>query len=177
MSSEDDIVNPNDRSQETEADQKEDGDYTVGYKKPPLHSRFKKGVSGNPKGKQKNTQPRDMLKTVQDVFLREISIREGDQTRDVPKVIALIEKILADALRGDPRAKALAYQMANVFGVFRIKDKTTLDLSMLTSEERAHIDKTTDLLRKATVITADGTAVPGSDVFPDMNWKPTRIRE
>ncbi|HWY14663.1 MAG TPA: DUF5681 domain-containing protein [Rhizomicrobium sp.] len=27
------------------------GDYEVGYRKPPLHTRFKKGVSGNPGGR------------------------------------------------------------------------------------------------------------------------------
>jgi hypothetical protein len=30
---------------------KETGDYEVGYGKPPLHTRFQKGKSGNPKGR------------------------------------------------------------------------------------------------------------------------------
>jgi hypothetical protein len=28
-------------------------DYKVGYKKPPLHTRFRKGQSGNPRGRQR----------------------------------------------------------------------------------------------------------------------------
>ena len=31
-------------------------DYEVGYKKPPIHTRFKPGVSGNPKGRPKGTK-------------------------------------------------------------------------------------------------------------------------
>ena len=44
----------------------ESSQYDIGYKKPPEHSRFKKGQSGNPKGrlasliKQRNTERLDM---------------------------------------------------------------------------------------------------------------------
>ena len=31
-------------------------DYKVGYKKPPLHSRFKKGQSGNPRGRPRGAK-------------------------------------------------------------------------------------------------------------------------
>ena len=31
-------------------------DYVVGYKRPPMHSRFKPGVSGNPSGRAKGTK-------------------------------------------------------------------------------------------------------------------------
>ena len=31
------------------------GEHTVGYRKPPMHSRFKKGKSGNPNGRPKGT--------------------------------------------------------------------------------------------------------------------------
>ena len=33
-----------------------DDDYAVGYKKPPLHTRFKKGQSGNPRGRPKGSK-------------------------------------------------------------------------------------------------------------------------
>ena len=33
-----------------------DDDYAVGYKKPPLHTRFKKGQSGNPRGRPRGSK-------------------------------------------------------------------------------------------------------------------------
>ena len=38
-------------SNREDADQSAEGDYEVGYGKPPKHSRFKPGQSGNPKGR------------------------------------------------------------------------------------------------------------------------------
>jgi hypothetical protein len=32
------------------------GDYEVGYRKPPVHTRFKKGQSGNPRGRKKSSK-------------------------------------------------------------------------------------------------------------------------
>src|ERR1039457_3785601 len=58
-------------------------DYKIGYGKPPEHSRFAKGRSGNPKGRPKG---RKNLETDLDERLGEkITIREGDQTRKVSK--------------------------------------------------------------------------------------------
>ena len=35
-----------------------DEDYQVGYRKPPLHSRFQKGRSGNPAGGRRSARAR-----------------------------------------------------------------------------------------------------------------------
>jgi hypothetical protein len=149
-------------------------EYKVGYKKPPLNSRFRKGTSGNPRGRRKNAEPRDMFKSVQQTFLREIPIREGDQSRSVPKVVALVERVLNDALRGDARAKSLAYKMAEVFGVFQFKDQTRMDLSMLTPEEHATVVKGFDVLRKAQVVLPSGHTVRGKgvNIFESSGYKP-----
>jgi len=37
-------------------DETSDDGFTVGYKKPPQHSRFQPGRSGNPRGKQKGVR-------------------------------------------------------------------------------------------------------------------------
>ena len=39
-----------------DADEPAGGDYEVGYRKPPVHSRFKKGQSGNVKGPPKGAK-------------------------------------------------------------------------------------------------------------------------
>ncbi len=38
-----------------EHDRRSDEDYRVGNKRPPRHSQFKPGVSGNPKGRRKGS--------------------------------------------------------------------------------------------------------------------------
>jgi Family of unknown function (DUF5681) len=39
----------------------DDQEYDVGYKKPPEHTRFSKGKSGNPNGRPKNTDPKKSM--------------------------------------------------------------------------------------------------------------------
>ena len=56
-------------------------EYEVGYSKPPKHSRFKPGQSGNPKGRAKGTPN---LKTDLSQELAErIRVREGAGVSDV----------------------------------------------------------------------------------------------
>ena len=80
------------------------GDDRVGYRKPPKHSQFKKGRSGNPKGRPKGTRN---LKTELHAELAErILVREGDRTQKVTKLRAMVKALMAKALKGDVRAIA-----------------------------------------------------------------------
>jgi uncharacterized protein DUF5681 len=73
----------------------------VGYGRPPIYTRFKKGVSGNPKGRPRKTKN---LKT--DLFeeLNEkITVREGEQLIRISKQRAVVKTLTAKTLKGDPR--------------------------------------------------------------------------
>ena len=77
-------------------------DYKIGYGKPPEHSRFAKGRSGNPKGRPKG---RKNLETDLDEMLGEkITIREGDQTRKVSKQLGFLLSLHARAVKGHGRS-------------------------------------------------------------------------
>jgi Family of unknown function (DUF5681) len=81
-----------------------DGEYEVGFKRPPVHTRFKKGESGNQKGRPKGTKN---LKTDLHEELNEwITIKEGERTKKISKQRAFLKTVLSKAMKGDGRAGA-----------------------------------------------------------------------
>ena len=80
------------------------GSFEVGYGRPPRHSRFKPGQSGNPKGRAK--QSRNLRTIVQQVLREDMQIREGGRLRRMPAIEALVRTTLARAFKGDPKALA-----------------------------------------------------------------------
>jgi hypothetical protein len=96
----------NERSRD---DQAATGDYEVGYRKPPKHTRFKSGQSGNPRGRPKGTKN---LKTdLMEELGEKIAIREGDQSRQVSKQRAVVKSLVTRTLKGDTRAASLLTSM------------------------------------------------------------------
>lgn len=76
-------------------------DYEVGYRKPPRHTRFRKGVSGNPKGRPKGSK--NFLTVLKNELLGTIRITEGGRARIVTKLEALIKARVNRSLQGDKR--------------------------------------------------------------------------
>src|SRR5215208_5008670 len=77
-------------------------DYAVGRGRPPAHSRFKPGQSGNPGGRKKGS--RNLKSVLEDVMLEEIEMTENGCKRTVSMLEALIKRAVQEGLRGDLRA-------------------------------------------------------------------------
>jgi hypothetical protein len=77
----------------------DDSGYEIGFGKPPKHSRFHKGLSGNPKGRPKGTRN---LATVLERTLREkVVISENGVHRTVSKLEAAARRLVDKAAAGD----------------------------------------------------------------------------
>lgn len=142
----------------TEADERnrktsdDDDENKVGYRRPPVHIRFKPGVSGNPKGRPKAFKARNILRELQEVYLKEVPVKDGNSQKRIPRVVVLHETLLREAFKGNARATSLAVKLAGQLGVMHVKDEIGMDLSVLTSEEREQIDKTLQLIQKARIL-------------------------
>ena len=85
-------------------------DYPVGYKKPPLHSRFKPGQSGNPKGRPKKVGP-----SISEAFWKELNspvtlTEKSGKSRKISKLEAMAKRHSVKAINGDPKSTELYFK-------------------------------------------------------------------
>ena len=88
-------------------------DYEVGYARPPKATRFKPGVSGNPRGRPKGSRNRPALheERLKDIVLdeayRTIQVRDGDRNVTIPIAQAVIRSLAVNAAKGRARSQEL----------------------------------------------------------------------
>lgn len=89
-------------------------EYDVGRGKPPVGTRFAKGVSGNPRGKPKGARNKippmneERLKTiVLEEAYRDIKVNDGDRQITLSMAQAVMRSIAVAAAKGQPRAQTL----------------------------------------------------------------------
>jgi len=116
--------------------------HAVGYGKPPAHTRFKPGKSGNPKGRPKRI--RNLRTIVEDALNERIAIREGARNRTLTKREALVLTLVNSALKGDPRSVTAFVALLRPLGL--VTDQAEPDAkSPLTADDEALLS---DFLRR-----------------------------
>jgi hypothetical protein len=78
----------------------DDDDDRVGYGKPPKHTRFKRGQSGNPRGRARAIEFRDWENPIQKYLLEPITMIINGKKEKVPVVDALMMTAIKRALGG-----------------------------------------------------------------------------
>ena len=78
------------------------GAYKIGYRKPPVHSRFRPGQSGNPRGRRKGV--RNIKTDVKRTLRMPLTVTEGGRKRKRSTQEAALMVLREKALRGDTRA-------------------------------------------------------------------------
>jgi Family of unknown function (DUF5681) len=88
-------------------DLEQDPQYSVGYRKPPVHSRFTSGQSGNPKGRPRTARNRI---TILDKTLNErVIVTNNGRRKIITKQEAIYKQLVNKAATGDPRAAQLLF--------------------------------------------------------------------
>ena len=79
--------------------------YEIGHGKPPKDTRFKKGQSGNPKGRPKGAK--NTATVLAEELAEMIDITEGGVKKRVSKREAIIKSLVAKAAKGDLKAATI----------------------------------------------------------------------
>jgi hypothetical protein len=87
--------------------------YSVGYGKPPQHSQFQSGKSGNPAGRPKGL--RNFRTDVQLTLKQSVKINDGGRYRDVSTQEAALMRLREKALKGEPRGLDKMIELADRF--------------------------------------------------------------
>ncbi|TPI63366.1 hypothetical protein FJ420_13120 [Mesorhizobium sp. B3-1-3] len=80
-----------------------DDEQEVGYGKPPKHSRFKPGQSGNPKGRPKKPE-KNFANEVQSELDLKVVVRENGREIQLTKGAVIVKTLVGKAMKGDVRA-------------------------------------------------------------------------
>lgn len=96
--------------------------YEVGYGKPPQHTRFKPGKSGNPRGRPKSAKGLNVL--VRETLTKKIAVRTAAGERKISRIEAVLQKTVEQAMKGNPRALA---ELLKLYGNAVPDEKQVID--------------------------------------------------
>lgn len=82
----------------------DDGNDSVGYGRPPKHTRFTKGKSGNAKGRPKGSK--NLMTLLKNEGSRSVVVTENGEKQRISKNEAVAKKLYMDAMQGKPHAVA-----------------------------------------------------------------------
>lgn len=79
-------------------------DHKSGYKKPPLHSRWKKGQSGNPTGRSKRVKNNRLREAFGAEFDATIKVLESGKEKKIPALQGILRQLVQNAAKGNKSA-------------------------------------------------------------------------
>ena len=112
--------------------------YAVGYGKPPAHSRFKPGASGNPNGRPKGSL--NLITELQKTLRETVVINEGGKRKKISKLRAAMKQLTNKAATGNMPAlrqliattlfaeRTITEESAPNEGLDKLDEKTVLSI-------------------------------------------------
>jgi hypothetical protein len=112
----------------------DDGDYEVGYGRPPTHSQFRPGQSGYPSGRRKGH--RNLATDVKSTLFAPTRVTENGRTRTISTQEAALKRLREKALNGGLRAIELLIKVSDRFN----NAADTALTEPLSADDRAILD-------------------------------------
>lgn len=153
----------------------------VGYRNPPVEHRFKKGQSGNLRGRPKGAKAKQPIKFnpadeptasfILEEAYRPVTIREGDKVIELPAIQAVMRAMGVSAMKGNRLAQATLAEI-----VQRIESSRKADQMMMFEnafEYKQHWTREIERCRKA------GLPIPEPLPHPDdiiINMRTGEVR-
>jgi Family of unknown function (DUF5681) len=103
----------------SDGSQSSDAASAVGYGRPPMHTRFKPGQSGNPKGARKKPRSNapDLKALLERALGKKVTLKQGEEERTVTMGAVGIEQLVAQFAKGDRHARRDLIALADKLGV------------------------------------------------------------
>lgn len=109
-----------------------DADYDVGYRKPPHHTRFKPGQSGNPKGRSRGN--RNLKTDLSEEMAERIEVAENGRKKKITKQRLVLKAMATKAIKGDTRAATLLVRL--IAQILDVDDQAADESTLTASDER-----------------------------------------
>ncbi len=94
--------------------------YEIGYRRPPASGQFKKGSSGNPKGRPKGS--RNFLTLLDKELAQKIVVTENGKKKTVTRLQAMVKRMVAGAMQGDQKQLLTLVEILRKTGSFEPAD-------------------------------------------------------
>ena len=114
--------------------------YKVGFQRPPRHTQFRKGTSGNPKGRPR--EAKNLAAVLDEALAEKVAIVENGRRRKITKRCAMIKQLVNKAASGDLRASRQLTDLEFRLNPEGVRQKSGIELMReLAEEARKHLDE------------------------------------
>ena len=94
--------------------------YEIGYRRPPASGQFKKGQSGNKKGRPKGSK--NFLTLLEHELGQTITVNENGKKKVITRMQAMVKRMVADALQGNLKSLMALVEILRRTGKFEEND-------------------------------------------------------